>query len=78
MRSETYADTHRLFSQGCVIGKRCRRKDNTGRHFAFNLSPAIFHQPFPRLDPEALDPGDTRTTVRHGSCRLRLKIRYDG
>jgi len=21
--------------------------------------------------------GDTTTTVRHGSCRLRLKIRYD-
>ena len=23
-------------------------------------------------------PGDTPTTVRHGSCRLRLKLRYDG
>ena len=41
-------DTHSLFSQGCVIGKRYRVKDNTGRYFAINLLPAIFHQPFPR------------------------------
>ena len=68
---ETYGDTHRLFSQACVIVKRCRVKDKTGRHLAFNLLPAIFHQPFPRLDPGALDSGDTRTTVRQGSCRLR-------
>jgi len=51
MVGETYGDTHSLVSQGCVIGKRCRVKDNSGRYFAFNLLPAIFHQPFPRLDP---------------------------
>jgi len=44
----TIGGTHRLLSQGRVIGKRCRVKDNTGRYFVFNLLHAIFDQQFPR------------------------------